>query len=44
VTVAATSIIPGVTGISVTLVYYATVLAIASVNVVLFRGKVFNSR
>jgi putative flippase GtrA len=44
VTVAATSILPGVIGVSVTLVYYATVLAIASVNFVLFRSKVFNSR
>jgi putative flippase GtrA len=44
VTLTTTSLVPSAIGVPVTLVYYATVLVLATVNFLLFRAMVFNAR
>jgi putative flippase GtrA len=43
VTAAATSVLPGALGVPVTPVYLATALALAALNFLMFRGRVFHA-
>ncbi len=42
-TAASTSVLPGVVGVPVTLVYLVTVVTLTAVNFLVFRGRVFHA-
>lgn len=43
ITVATTSVLPGALDLPVILVYYATAITLASVNFLIFRGRIFHA-